>query len=352
MVKKSTVIRGIFLAYAILQSAVNAQTDCGKPGVITGNIDDKKVELKTREFTDGSIAVRAPLAVNPDGGPGSYTQGDHGFTYIANGLALWRHGNREHCDSACLVKFKTAEIANFADGTAEFCVFAMKVETLNPNQPKTACKDGYVIGNGKGRPVLGDEQLESVTGEKIQTYVSTTSLQHSVSGKSVQLDSETLPIAVSPRVDLLGKVLWVRNSNGKRAFAIIGDKGPAFGEGSIALHQLLRQGSIQPQKVGPIPAGQRCQVSEINLLPPFQSKPDGGKKDLCRNGYVAKSDSDIRAYNGIADFLDFVILGSAEFPRTGNLIKTTVTADSINALAEQSGYTAEKIDHMISCLGK
>lgn len=350
MTIQNRIIKFMLLASAVLPIATYAQTDCGKPGVILGKINDQKVQLKTREFPDGSIAVRAPLAVNPDGGPASYTRGDHGFTYIANGLALWRNGKRETCDSACSASFKTAEISGFAAGTNEFCVFAMEVETLKPNQSKTTCKDGYIIGNGKGRPVLG-EMLESVTGEKIQAYVSTTSLQHSVSGKSVQLNSETLPIAVSPRVDLLGKVLWVRNSNAKSAFAIIGDKGPAFGEGSIALHQLLRQGSIQPQKVGPIPADQRCQASEINLLPPFQSRPDS-KKDQCRNGYVAKSDSDIRAYDGVADFLDFVILGSAEFPRTGNVIKTEVTPASINALAEQSGYTAEKIDHMISCLGE
>jgi hypothetical protein len=342
------VIRCLFLAFALLHAAVDAKTDCGKQGVIIGKVNDKEVKLKTRVFSDGSIAVRAPLAVNPDGGPASYTQSDHGFTYIANGLALWRNGKRIKCDSECVASFKSAEKADFATGTAEFCVFAMEVEPLTPNKNKLTCKDGYVIGNGKGRPVSG-ELLESVTGEKIQTYASTTSLQHTVGGKVAPLNSETLPVAVSPRVDLLGKVLWVKNSNAKIAFAIIGDKGPAFGEGSIALHQLLRQGSIQPQKIGPIPVAQRCQASETELLPPFQSNPDA-KKDQCRTGYLVKSNTDIRAYNGIAQSLDFVVLGSAEFQRTGRTIKTEVTIDSIKALTEQSGYTSEKIDRMISCL--
>jgi hypothetical protein len=63
--------------------------DCGKADTIEGTTDARLVSLKARYFDDGSIAVRARLSVNPDGGAGSYTVDDHGFTYIANGLSIW-----------------------------------------------------------------------------------------------------------------------------------------------------------------------------------------------------------------------------------------------------------------------
>jgi hypothetical protein len=49
---------------------------------------------------------------------------------------------------------------------------------------------------------------------------------------------------------MVGHVAWVA-FNGKSTFAVVGDTGPAFGEGSIALHQLLRYGQLAPQLVGP-----------------------------------------------------------------------------------------------------
>lgn len=321
--------------------------DCGKPGIIVG----KTGKLKTRFFSDGSVAVRAPLAVNPDGGSGSYTVGDHGFTYIANGLAAWRNGKRESCDTACTADFKEAEGKGFAAGTSEFCVFAMEVEPLDPEQARTPCGSGrYVIGNGKGRPKLG-AMLNTVMGNQVQSYASTTSLQHLVKGKSQHLDSESLPIAVTPDIALLGTVVWVGGAGFSSSYALIGDKGPAFGEGSIALHQLLRTRSIAQQKSGPIVVGDRCGTGELSLQPPFQARPDL-RNDNCKADYKAKSQSDIRAYSGIGKVLDFVILGKAAFQRKDTVIQTTVTGESIKSTADQAGYTPEKISRMLACLPK
>ena len=336
---------------ACVHAGVGAAESCGKPGTIKGKKGDDFIELKTRVFADGSIAVRAPLAVNPDGGPGSYTVGNHGFTYIANGLARWRNGAREKCDSACSDSFKAAEKAGFAKGTDEFCVFAMTVEPVEPGKAKVQCTRGEVVGNGKGQLALG-EVLPAIGGSTVQAYTSTTSLQHLVGGKGVYLNSETLPIAVTPSADLLGRAVWVSGAGMTATFAVVGDAGPAFGEGSIALHQLLRRGAVARQSVGPIPVDKRCQAGETGLTAPFQSRPDGGTADRCRAGYTAKTVSDVRAYTGIDQSIDFVILGAAAFERKGNTIQSEVTADAIQRLAVVAGYTDAKIKQMISCLAK
>ncbi len=325
--------------------------DCGVSGKITGKFEEEFIDLKARFFSDGSIAVRARLAVNPDGGAGSYTVGDHGFTYIANGLSTWRNGKRRECDLKCSKEFLKSEAKGFVAGTTEFCVYAMEVEPMTPGRDLVSCEGGrMVIGNGKGRLKLGGV-LETVAGKQVQSYVSTTSSKHIVNGAAQHLDSESLPIVVTPRIDLLGRVVWVNGSGFIGTYALIGDKGPAFGEGSIALHQLLRTGAIATQKSGPISLENRCKSGESELLPPFQSRPDR-TQDKCRAGYTAKSQSDIRAYTGIEEQLDYVVLGNARFPTLGRVIQEAVTVDSIKAKADEAGYTHENINKMLACLDK
>lgn len=336
----------VWLPALLLIGGMAGATDCGTPVAMKGK-DDKV--LRARQFDDGSIAVRARLAVNPDGGPASYTVGDHGFTYIANGLDAWRDGKRETCDSTCVRAFRAAEAAAFAAGTAEFCVFGMEVEPLKPGQERTPCPEGGLVGNGRGRLVLG-EMLPTVANGTVQAYRSTTSLQHIVNGQRRYLNSEALPIAVTPRVDLLGHVVWVGGSGMHGTYAILGDKGPAFGEGSIALHQLVREGRVSSQQPGPIAAAKRCTSVELGLKAPFESRPDGGKSDRCRPGYAAKSDTDVRAYAGVDQDLDFVILGKATLERKGNVIQSEVTAASIQGVAQAGGYDDDAIRRMIACL--
>ncbi|MFL9869523.1 hypothetical protein PQR67_35585 [Paraburkholderia fungorum] len=341
------------LSLAVAASYASAQTDCGVPGTITGKVGEQKVQLATRNFPDGSIAVRAPLAVNPDGGVSSYTMGNHGFTYIANGLAKWKNGAREKCDAECTKGLLQAEAAGFVKGTDEFCVFAMDVLPMDTGRSTSECPDGHIVGNGKGQLRKG-KIISSVIGEDIQTYVSTTSLRHLVDGSPEYLDSEALPIAVTPTKRLLGQLVWVGGSGLHGTTAVIGDEGPAFGEGSIALHQLLRYGSVIPQKPGPIRQDKRCRGEETAMRPPFVSKPDGGSNDRCAAGRRPVSDSDIRAYSGITESIDFLVLGNAAFRFNPNdrIIRTEVTADSINQIAAKAGYTAEKISQMVACLNR
>jgi hypothetical protein len=163
-------------------------------------------------FPDGSIAMRTKLAVNPDGAFASYTVGDHGFTYVANGLDLWKDGRRHNCRDRnvdCRAKFLAAAARDFDAGTTEFCAFALEVE-VNEGAQLTPCRAGHVIGNAKGRPKKA-AALSTVTGAMVTPYASTTSLMHKVQGVHVYIDSAQVPTLVSPRSADLGRVAWVRS---------------------------------------------------------------------------------------------------------------------------------------------
>ena len=133
---------GVALALSAAIS-LGAAAQCGVPGTIAVKTPDgsKVVTAPTRVFPDGSVAVRARLAVNPDGGLHSYTVGDHGFTYIANGLSRWRNGSGTKCDSGCMAEFRAAESAGFGPGTATFCVYAVEVDPF-PGGSLVSCGDG------------------------------------------------------------------------------------------------------------------------------------------------------------------------------------------------------------------
>jgi hypothetical protein len=51
----------------------------------------------------------------------------------------------------------------------------------------------------------------------------------------------------------------------------------------------------------------------------------------------------VRAYVGIDDRLDFVVLGRAKLPRQGNVIQSQVSIDSLTATAMAANYTLERM---------
>src|SRR5712691_3826038 len=165
----------VLLGYFFISGSSLAGVSCPAPTNIGG--------MKAYVFPDGLIAAKAPLEVNPDGATASYTVGDHGFTYIANGLALYRDGVRLECKknvSQCRIAFQNVESKDFAKGTQEFCVSAMEVDPP-PGRDLVPCRNGYIAGNGKGRLKVGGE-LESISGAKVKYYTSTTALMHAVNG--------------------------------------------------------------------------------------------------------------------------------------------------------------------------
>lgn len=308
-------------------------------------------------FPDGALAMRTGLAVNPDGAGASYTPGDHGYTYINNGVNLI-DGGKVACSKAgngkrCATAWRQAEAGAFGPGTPEFCVYAMEVEKFSPAVPLSTCEGSssrFRVGNGKGRPKSGIT-VPVVSGGTVTTYLSTTSLRHTVGGAATYIDSAAIPALVAPtsRPELVGAVVWVRFGD-KQGFAIVGDTGPAFGEGSVALHQLLRNGAVGPvQPVGPLPLAMRCSAAETGLKPPFLSRPDAAN-DKCRSGYTAKSAADIRAYQGIESGVESIVLTRVKPPMTGRLVREEVTPARLEALAAAAGYSRDKLATMAACL--
>jgi hypothetical protein len=311
-------------------------------------------------FPDGSILMTTGLEVNPDGAVASYMPGDHGYTYIANGVNLIENGHKASCTatrnvSRCRTKWLAAEEGDFGLGTPEFCVFAMEVKPLDPQKEKVACelpKEGrFVVGNGKGRPELG-AAISNVSGASEPTYVSTTALQHTRDGKIVYVDSAAIPGLVVPtfRSELVGAIAWVRYGN-HEGFAIVNDTGPAFGEGSVALHQLLRTGVVGPlQPVGPIPTELRCSAVETDLRGPFVSRPDLGQRDICIPGHTAEGPSDIRAYKGVEEGVISIIMSKVTPSMKGWTVQEELTPDRLRQLASAAGYSQKKLHQMANCL--
>ena len=338
----------VLAALLAAPSIANARAptiDCPSSTVIGG--------LTGARYRDGSFGVRGPLNVNPDGTNASYTEGDHGFTYIANGMELLNP--RRSCKpraNACREKFLRAESGGFGPGTQEFCVFAMEVEQISPRTELQSCGRGKkVIGNGKGRPRFGDGTLATFAGEQTRYYVSTTHLQQIVDGKTGYIDSAVVPSIVVPgeQANLLGRVVYV-SYQGRSALAVVGDTGPNFGEGSIALHQLLLYGSIEkPPLVGPIPLSRRCEHAELSLRAPFESRPDL-EGDTCRPGHKPRGDSDVRAYKAIGGGVTMVVLGRASLPMTGITSQIPVTQESLKAAAEKAEYSDVSMAAMAACL--
>jgi hypothetical protein len=314
----------------------------------------------TQTFPDGAILMRTKLAVNPDGAVASYTAGDHGYTYISNGVNLHEGGRKISCsakgaNARCQALWRRAEAGGFGPGTATFCVFAMEVEPLRAGGEKVRCEgansDRFLVGDGNGRPKSGPT-VTDIGGGAATAYASTTSLRHRVNGETVYVDSAAIPGLVVPtsRPGLLGSVVWVRYED-HEGFAIVNDTGPAFGEGSVALHQLLHTGKVGPlQPVGPIPLEQRCSAVETGLRPPFVSYPDLGKGDKCVDGRKVRGAAEIRAYSGIDSSVVSIIL-PVKPPIEGHVVTEEISLDRLRQLALSAGYSLDKLHRMADCLG-
>lgn len=349
--KRSFVYASVVAGVAMIAPAIGQSATCPAP-----NVDGHII------FPDNSILMRTGLQVNPDGAAASYVPGDHGYTYISNGVNLRDNGKKISCSatpengSRCRKEWARAEAGGFGPGTSEFCVFAMEVEPFSPGTSKSACEGShyrYIVGNGKGRPKAG-QQIPVVGGGAVTSYLSTTTLTHTEQGKVVYVDSGSIPGLVVPRshVGLVGSLAWVRYGN-REVFAIVNDTGPAFGEASVALHQFLRSGQIGPiQAVGPIPLNLRCSATEADLKPPFLSKPDFGENDRCRSGYSAKSPSDIRAYAGIEGDVTSIILADVKPPMSGLTVKEELTPDRIREWILAAGYSPDKLRQMAACISR
>lgn len=314
-----------------------------------------------RVFPDGAILMSTGLQVNPDGAAASYTPGDHGYTYMTNGVNLIENGRSIPCykkvnNANCSAKWAAAETGGFGPGTPEFCVFAMEVEPLQPGQPLVICENDRgrsIAGNGKGRPKIGPDVALAMGGNG-PTYRSTTTLKHTRDGKAIFVDSASIPGLVVPRArrKLVGAIAWVRYGE-RSGFAIVNDTGPAFGEGSVALHQLVRNGRIGPvQAIGPIPLDARCKAAETGLQPPFVTLLADRTRDVCKAGHTPQGPVEVRAYSGVKNGVTSIILANVKPPMQGDRVTEELTADRLGELARAAGYTMEKLQEMAACLSR
>lgn len=308
--------------------------------------------------------MKSGLNVNTDGAAGSYTPGNHGYTYLNNGVNLiGRDGNSVSCKAdenktLCNDAWRDAAAGDFGPGTPEFCVFAIEVEPYVDGGRRETCERSdsrFVVGNGRGRPRFGPA-IPHAGGGAVIPYLSTTALTHMVNGHRVALDAAAIPALVVPRSQgqLLGALVWARY-RGRSSFAIVGDSGPSYSEGTIALHQMLRWGEIGPvQPVGPILAAARCGPSETALRYPYQSRPDAGDEDRCRAGYHVSGNTDIRAYVPIDSGVDILIFPDIRPPMSADPNDHNVTEEvslaSLQRLAERNGLGAPLLNELADCL--
>jgi hypothetical protein len=370
----------------IVTLAVAQPMDCGKPIQILGKVEKNGDEVKglvsARLFSDGSIAVRTRLAVNPDGAAASYIKGDHGFTYVANGVdLLTAQGAASNCSNSreasdkCREAYLKALDGDFAVGTPEFCSFAIDVVPYASGGSRTVCpnrKHAYIVGNGKGRFREG-QKLPSVTGAEVQPYASLTATRvysagaGSGAGGVTALDSLKLPITVYPLCRKIkefaedahctperGNLVWAQYTPKagatRQIVAVNGDVGPSFGEGSVAMHQYLVLGGLKEQAPGPIPASERCGASEKNLPHPYVSRPDL-KGDSCKaTNNKPKGRTDIRARSGLPS-VDFVILPT-QFPMKESVFQLPPTKENLRTAFADAKHTDELMRGKIACLDK
>lgn len=338
--------------------------ECGKWISVPWKIASSNNELKAREFVNGDIAVRAKLAVNPDGALYSYTKGDSGFTYINNGLNLIENGAIRKCsdkqfEKLCLKEFKDAEDRDFKPGTSEFCVFAMEVQEFAPNIPRQNCgndKSKWIVGNGKGRLRTLGPYPSAIDGQFVVPYKSQTSLKHRLDGTSPAkfdyLDSVTIPTVVYPLdLKIKGQMVWAQNPvNRLSVIAVAGDQGPAFGEGSIAMHQLLASGKLTKQLPGPIYASDRCKSSEKNLSHPFVSRPDKPGDSCIAAKNQLKEKTDIRARSELHN-INFVILRNGKYENADSgTVQETISIEALNKRFLANNYTETEMLKRIACL--
>ncbi|MCQ1569153.1 hypothetical protein NFO65_00175 [Neorhizobium galegae] len=160
----SNSIRSLAVAVSVAAILAGPVADAA-PSKCPALVDGRRV------FSDGAMLMRTELASNPDGTAASYVPGDHGYTYLANGVNLIDKGKKLACldhASTCRTKWSEAETADFGPGSPEFCVFALEATAYEPGGTLSKCEgDRYVVGNGKGRPQLG-RKLAAFDGTEVQ----------------------------------------------------------------------------------------------------------------------------------------------------------------------------------------
>jgi hypothetical protein len=290
----------LILGFLLFASTASAQT------LTCGNIERAKDGIHESEpfptFTykvngGTAVIVRQDMRVNADGARSAYELNNHGISYLCDGLTA-RDGNKwvttKPCDSLTAEAIEQAQIKDgklhFSDQGPELCIFGFHVEG---GRKKVKGCSGTVVG--KGHP-SATAQLTTVAAPdgSLHYLISATSLANrNVDVTQRYIDSEKIPFFVIPgrwhhENIRLGDYAYVYSPNAlgikdetlsgpRGSFAVAADTGPRnkFGEGSIALHQMLVFGELRKPPLYQKVAGNNRHPEQSAIFHPYQDRRDG-----------------------------------------------------------------------------
>lgn len=367
---------GIFIAVLPVFAHAAKLPDCSSPTQILGRNPVENMEHKHEPAcltitadSDGNMVIKSIMTVDVDGAPSAYAKKNLGLDYIGNSIDYYTDRNEWiDCGNSCVAKFLLDE-KDWSKAGSTFCGFALEPDR-SAGKKLVPCNrgKGYTLGKGGTSPKEGTP-FTGVDGSLIVPYVSTTTVKHRVGGAVVSVDSQTIPFIVTPGTGAkkvpLGTIVWVGGKGWYGQFAVVADIGPAFGEGSVALHQLLRDNAINKINPGYIKATDRCRKSE-QVSPPYRSAIDPHAelcKKICDDGdndvaCKVKGGTNIRADVGFTQEIEFVVLTNAVIKLDARNFADQLIfvakdpkdpkefVGSIEWVARTAGYTDEKIQEL------
>jgi hypothetical protein len=355
-----TILVSLFLLYA--NSSIGSSLSCGNiERTQDGTHEGMRYPTYTYTTNEGSaVIVRQDMRVNADGARTAYELNNHGISYLCDGLTAREGTNwitQKPCGFLTASAIELGKVSNnelhFSKQGPELCIFGFHVEG---GKSGIAGCSGKVVGGGQADAVAPLISVASPAGV-LQYFVSTTSLANRSTDVSKRyIDSEQIPFIVIPgrwqhKQISLGDYAYIYSpgelgikqealTGPRGSFAIVADKGPQgkFGEGSIALHQMLAFGELRSAPAYQKTAnGQRHPETE-SIFHPYQDRGDG---DIRAKGNIDKEVWYIM-FAGSAN--KSLAQHSFSVDRDG-LPQGNVYAEGANAAALFGGQ-----DHIIACL--
>jgi hypothetical protein len=342
---------------------LSSATECGRIERVQDGIHEGNQYPTTYTYTTDkgrAVIVRQDMRVNADGARRAYELDNHGISYLCDGLTVG-HGagwiTRKPCGSTATKAIEDAEQKDgwlyFSDRKPSMCIFGFYVK--GGKKGVSGCS-GSVVGGGQP---AAKAQLISVPapGGPLQYFISTTSLRNTTNDKTKEwIDSEQIPFIVIPdkwphAKIVLGDYAYVYSPRAlgieretltgpRGSFAIVADTGPRgkFGEGSIALHQMLVFGELRPAPEYQWVAKGKPHPEHASIYHPYRDRGDG----------------DIRAKSNIDEELWYILFSNSANKevkehsfQVGNdgAPGGNVYAEGTSAAEMLGGH-----DHIISCL--
>lgn len=290
----------LILSVLLFAGTASAQTlTCGDiERTKDGLHETKSYPTYTYKANGGTaVIVRQDMRVNADGARSAYELNNHGISYLCDGLTA-RDDNKwvttKPCGSLTANAIEQAQIKNdtlyFYNQGPELCIFGFHVEG---GRKKVKGCSGTVIGAGQPDATAPLTSVSS-PGGPLHYFISATSLTNrDVDVTRRYIDSEQIPFIVIPgrwhhENVRLGDYAYVYSPNAlgikdeslsgpRGSFAIAADTGPRnkFGEGSIALHQMLVFGELRKPPLYQEVAGNSRHPEQSAIFHPYQDRRGG-----------------------------------------------------------------------------